>query len=375
MSRILVSIVSQQTIPNVLFINEIKGIEKYLFITTEKMEERNKREIIIKACDRVNYDNSTYIIVLEDSIKDVKDKLDLFVYSETRDEDSFIVNLTGGTKIMSISTFDFFKDHKSEIFYIPFGKNKYWKIFPDVKHREFDLMYRFNLDEYLKANGISVLSKASGLKYDIEITKNIFKIFEENIIIEYLDLLTELRDQSGKYWYKKKNKKDIKDFINATKLNDLLQSINWNIQQIDKYDIKYLTGGWFEEYIYYFCSQIFDTDEIGLNYKLDIGSSVDNEFDVLFVHENCLYIIEAKTNLKGAAGSNIINNIIYKSSSLNAEFGLSCKSYLLHLDNDFKTKRHYEKYIQRAKLMGLKVIGTDELIPSKIEGTIKSLLD
>lgn len=374
MSRILVSLVSQQTVPNVLFINEIKDIEKYLFITTEKMEEKNKREIIMEACDCVNDDNSTYIIVSEDSIKDMQQKLEMFVDKEIADEDTFIVNLTGGTKLMSIGAFDFFKDHKSEIYYIPFGKNTYRQIFPDVKHREFDLKYRFTLDGYLKANGISVLGKASVLKYDIEITKNIFKIFEENKIIKYLDLLTELRDQSKKYWYKQKNKKYVKDFTNAKKFNDLLKSINWNIQHVDKYDIKYLTGGWFEEYIFYFCSHIFDNDNLGSNYKLDLGSSVDNEFDVLFVHENYLYIIEAKTNLKGVAGSNIINNIIYKSSSLNAEFGLSCKSYLFHLDNDFKTKKHYAKYIQRAKLMGLKVIGPDELTPSKIVSTIKNLL-
>jgi len=253
-------------------------------------------------------------------------------------------------------------------------KNTYRQIFPDVKHREFDLKYRFTLDGYLKANGISVLGKASVLKYDIEITKNIFKIFEENKIIKYLDLLTELRDQSNKYWYKQKNKKYVKDFTNAKKLNDLLKSINWNIQQVDKYDIKYLTGGWFEEYLFYFCSQIFDNDNLGSNYKLDLGSSVDNEFDVLFVHENYLYIIEAKTNLKGVAGSNIINNIIYKSSSLNAEFGLSCKSYLFHLDKEFEQKQNYANYIKRAELMGLKVIGPDELTPSKIVSTIKSLL-
>ena len=374
MSRILVSIVSQQTVPNVLFIKEMKEIDKYLFITTEKMEDDHKRETIINACKDSVKNNSSYIIAKEDSIIDLQDKLKDYTDAETADDDVFIVNLTGGTKLMSIGAFDFFRKKESQIFYLPLGTNMYRKISPDVKHREFELHCRLNLDDYLKANGIIVLRKGSGLDFDIEVTKKMFALFESGSIQNHILALRVLKEKTknNPKWYKKHRKKSVSDFRG---LGELLDALNWDIDEVEKREIQYLRGTWFEEYIYYFCKRNFPSDMIGLNYELDIGQHVNNEFDILFMHENCLYIIEAKTNLRGANNVNKINDIIYKAAALNKGFGLSCKSYLFHLDKDYEQERGFQRNLERAKIMGLKVFGLDELIPSKIEGTIKSLLD
>jgi len=199
MSRILVSLVSKQTVPNVLFIKEMKEIDKYLFITTEKMEEDHKRETIINACKDSVKNNSSYIIAKEDSIIDLQDKLKDYTDAETADDDVFIVNLTGGTKLMSIGAFEIFRKKESQIFYIPLGKNKYRKISPDVKLREFELEYRFTLDGYLRANGIDIIHKVPDVRFDIEITKKFFSLFENDLMIHHLPLLRILKEriQSG----------------------------------------------------------------------------------------------------------------------------------------------------------------------------------
>ncbi|HEX37820.1 MAG TPA: DUF1887 family protein [Candidatus Cloacimonetes bacterium] len=374
MSKILVSLVSNQTVPNVMFIKEIKEIDKYLFITTEQMEKNHKRDIIIKACSDIVQDNAAYIVVKEDSIMDLQSQLGTYVDNETSDDDVFIVNLTGGTKLMSIGAFDFFRKKESQIFYLTLGKNTYRKIFPDVKHRDFDITYRFTLDDYLQANGISVNRKGEGLKFDIELTKNLFSMFQNNQIKDHLSALKELKEKTRKNpkWYKNHRSKPIGYFEG---LGDLLQAVNWDIQEIEKREIQYLRGTWFEEYIYHYCEKILPADMLGINYELDIGQHVNNELDILFMHENCLYIIEAKTNIRGQNNVIKMNEIIYKAAALKKEFGLSCKSYLFHLDKDYEQQQGYQKKLERAKIMGLKVVGLDDLTPDNIQATIKKIMD
>ena len=47
--KVLISIVSDQTIPNVLFIKDFKEMDEYVFLSTEKMEQQKKTEKIIKS--------------------------------------------------------------------------------------------------------------------------------------------------------------------------------------------------------------------------------------------------------------------------------------------------------------------------------------
>lgn len=374
MSTFLVSLVSQQTLPNVLFIKEMENVDNYLFITTKYIEEKGRRNMIIDTCSEINESNCYTIEVLEDSLEDLDNKLKNFIDKETTDEDLFILNLTGGTKIMSIGAYNFFQKHNSKIYYIPFGKNVYRQIFPEIKHREFEINYHISLSDYIKAHGIKIESSSSDISKDIEISKNIFRLFDNDEIMDYFELLIILREQAGKKWFKKKRKQPVNSFEDLPKF---LNKIELNKDEIDKYDIIYLTGGWFEEYLYYYFSTYIDDEKIGLNYNIKL-QRVPNEFDVMFVNDNKIFIIEAKTNMKrmGDGGpSTIVNEVIYKSSSLNTEFGLSAQSYIFTLDKDLFKHKSYKGFETRAKLMGIQIYGPDELNSENIDGTINKILN
>ncbi len=50
MKQLLVTLISDQAIPNVLFVSEMKTIaDHYLFLTTEYMEQKGKSEAILNA--------------------------------------------------------------------------------------------------------------------------------------------------------------------------------------------------------------------------------------------------------------------------------------------------------------------------------------
>lgn len=127
--RIIVSIVSEQTLPNYLFIKQFQDkVDKFIFISTDEMEKRNKTKNIIETAgikesriDKILVDeNALYKAVAQ------LDKLNLF------NDDSYYVNITGGTKLMAIAVWNYFKRFShARFFYVPIGKNTYKEVFKD----------------------------------------------------------------------------------------------------------------------------------------------------------------------------------------------------------------------------------------------------
>ena len=63
----------------------------------------------------------------------------------------YIVNLTGGTKIMSLMVYDFFREFNCTFYYIPIGKNIYCNIEDGQME---SLRYRISLKEYFTLYGL-----------------------------------------------------------------------------------------------------------------------------------------------------------------------------------------------------------------------------
>jgi len=352
MSNVLVSLVSDQTIPNVLFIREIenkleKDIGKYLFISTEAMENKGKTDFTIQG-SHIDKSKTEIIEVVEDSIKDIDSKLKEFA-KKLSDEDNIIVNLTGGTKIMSIAIYNFFKERKSTIYYLPISKNIYKQIFPSAKHREYELNFRILLKDYLISYGIEIKSKdinktLKGKEY----TEDLFRKFLNNEID--MEVIDELR--------KERNEREIP--LNE-KAKSFLDKINFDTKKegiLTKKEINYLTGGWFEEYAYNLARKHIqlDDDKIGLSVQIS-NANTQNEFDIMFVYENVLYVIECKTALRDN-GRNLLNDTLYKLSALKKSFGLSVKSYLFTLDKNLRDKNGNIKsdYQKRADLLDIELV-------------------
>jgi len=74
MSKLLISIVSDQTIPNIIFIKEFSGFDSYYFITTKAMENKGKCDSIIKS-SHLDENICKKIVVIEDDIEDVIKRL------------------------------------------------------------------------------------------------------------------------------------------------------------------------------------------------------------------------------------------------------------------------------------------------------------
>lgn len=368
MAKILVSLVSDQTIPNVLFIKEFRDVDRYLFISTEKMENAGKSKWIIEATGIPDEKLCPTIKIDEFSKDDFFEKLSGFDY----DDEQFIVNITGGTKIMSHAAFEFFKDFSSEIYYIPGKDNTYLKLFPKNRKKDFFFNYKLSLEKYLRSYGFLIQSpdKKNHLVCTPEYTNQFFQLF----VNEKVDK-TMVRKMRNFHDKKEVSVESIEKCKDPEKqipdLEKILNEIGFPYKDglLSKYQMRYITGGWLEEYIYSLMKKHLNLsdDQIGINIQ---RQGVQNEFDVMFVYKNDLFIIECKTSVyKLINGRNKcdFNEIVYKNDSLRKEMGLMAKSYLVSMDNFHDNNGEVlQRLKERADFHRIKLIDKHILTDSEL---------
>jgi len=321
-ARILVSIVSEQTLPNYLFIKELQNsleINKYIFISTEGMEKKDKTNTL---CQTANIDKKhrTKILVDENALFLSKKKLS---HLNITNDDEIFVNLTGGTKMMSNATWQFFNNFRNvRFFYVPIGKNTYLEVFDEKPAIENQFNYQLSCQEYLNI-------------YDIQYEKEKMLFTKEQVFDVYKDV------KSTQFDLEKFPKSKLKKF------------------NIDDYNIKQVHTKWYEEYLYYLIKEklSLDDEKIEAGIKLFKKSENkenkfvpnDNEIDVFFLYNNNPFIVEAKFSIGGKEKINIegLYNYLYKLAAINQRFGLKAKSTLITLatfeNNGDNFKQNLEK--------------------------------
>lgn len=362
MSLILVSLISDQTIPNVLFIRDQPEADHYIFISTEKMEKRMIVSNIIKACPDLIISYNT-IVVEEDSLSDFEQVVERGM--DRQDDFHYMVNITGGTKIMSLAAYLYFtKIGSSEIFYLPLGKSHFRQIYPMKKNKIKEIVFRINLQGYLEANGVAVQSNAFSQKNRMIRTKeqneHIMREFLGDNNIPIKKMVEYFRDN------KLRDKKNVE--LTVDLLHEMTPILNAgfrseNSTKLNRDETNYLTGDWFEEFTYEVVQRVLgkDDSEIGKGIRVTRGEKTSNEFDVMFTHKNALYVIECKTDVadnEEGKLSQLFTSTLYKASTLKKDFGLFVKYYLFSV-NDFAKLSPEQK--DRARVLDINLVGTEIL--------------
>ena len=121
---------------------------------------------------------------------------------------------------------------------------------------------------------------------------------------------------------------------NLSKFLDFIGFIPEKEGYLQKGEIEYLTGGWFEEYVYYFIKATLNPQDIAMGVHIsNDGLKHDNELDVCFMKANKLYVIECKT---GVYSESLFNDIVYKVCALKEVLLGTSNSYIFSLKNDYK---------------------------------------
>lgn len=358
MKTLLVNILGDQTTPNIQFINEFYTADSdLLFISTKKMEEKGVGKWIKKACNIPPTKIQTVCINEYSTVEDISQKLDQYDLDQY---DKKLVNVTGGTKLLSMSVSEYFKSLGADIFYLT-GKNKdVVRLFPKTKSPTTKLRGSLSLLMYLDGHGIN-RNESDPSSIPTDYTSRFFHWFVEDRTLENKQIIKDLQKLRSKI----KQKEDISKIDG---LKGFLKEIEFpaaDPQFINKNEVEYLTGNWFEEYVYNRLQE-----ELQLNVNIQTGTkisidSVPNELDVLFVYNDRLYVIECKTSHEtkiGEKNKSIINQTIYKAKAIQKNLGLHCTYFIFTLGKqESLTKDH----LDRAKLFDIKVCAREDIVKTE----------
>ena len=351
--KILISLVSDQTIPNILLIKELPVQDRYLFLTTVVMEDDRKgKTLAIVQTTNLNVYTWEKQEIVEDDFKSVVVGLDKFCL---KNNDEIIVNITGGTKPMSLSTYEYFKDRGMNVRFLYKSATRYEFILLETGATEFQIQSQLSVADYLNAYGVRCSKTKAPLK-DLEQAVRIFHFFCNG----KLKIAEPLR-----IWYRGKgvknimqaealepsiNKKGESENRNLSGLLSMLQLLSFQIEKVNvlsKYEVEYLTGGWFEELVYFLLKRLYPKADVQMGVLLEKGiQSTNNDLDVVMCLKDKLSIIECKTSLLlNGKYTQLFNETVYKAAAINKNFGLNVASSLYTLDNFNKeeSKDFWEK--------------------------------
>lgn len=262
------------------------------------------------------------------------------VKSHLKRDVHYCVNLAGGTRYMALAVQQVFEDFNSDFYYTDVEENviiksKFDDNIDNGDDYYFPIKHRMGIEEYLKVHEIkcNIHKKHIPIRSE-EASLGMFELFSQELLSgrdwEILEILrNEYRGQKIVY---------IRD-IESDSIPDLYNFFNRmnfspsSSEVLTKAELDYLTGGWFEEYIYYLLQKNIEPQDIALDLIIHQDNvQRQNELDVIFTKGNKLFVIECKS---GIQNTSMFNEIIYKSCALKeALLGVSCCSYVFSLKKD-----------------------------------------
>lgn len=296
MSNVHVCLVSEQPIPNITTVLQFKP-DAVILLTSKEMKERagfisdvlrNKGfNVEIEMIEA--YDVNNVIEVSERVISRYKD----FNVS---------LNITGGTKIGTLGTFQAFYTKEKNIYYVDTKDNKILKLFPEKEQAEYSIEVAIAIKDYLAVYGFMVDSRVNDDSYVYK-RKNSTN-YLANIAVHNDKAIAELNKKLHEY----NENSSMPIQITISQDDNLLKYLNGldGIKTIDRYKIeihtrdvlRYLKGIWLEEYVYMIAKDL-RPDDVWLNVKgkwvTKSRHSPKNEFDVMISKGNRLFYISCKT--------------------------------------------------------------------------------
>lgn len=319
MSKTIVSILSDHLLPNFLFIKEMEGqYSDLLFVSTPQMEMQEKAMHLEVALGRKE-GSVRRIVVANDNYKEILDALRAEQLSGSVE---YVVNITGGTKTMSLAVHEYFCQFNASFVYVPIGKNSYYDFSTDQTH---SLDYRVSLNEYFTLYGLA---------YDYD-----------------NDLICDAQRPFNLF-----NEQKMSNFYLTEKLRYAHKAPRPELR-------RYLGGEWFEEYVYLRIKRDFKLrdEDIAKSVKICRLSSTsnDNELDVVFVKDNALYVIECKVSMTGYGKEpkSVVDEYLYKLAAISKDFGLRVNSYIFTLHQMWRfAKATQENMNKRMRILGIRDI-------------------
>lgn len=422
-NKVIVSIISKQSIPNMVLMKNHMDADYFINIVTDGMSDSN--EYLIKALNPSQNQNITdkfKKIKIQNSLENNIDKIIENIGSLKEiynDANEIYVNITGGTKILSIALYEYFySNYKDKCKFLYLNIDSISTSYNVLNtQNKVDMEKNITLEEYLTSYGIEIINKDDTMpKYpansaNLLVNHAISKkgIFGENKIQDIKkalakfalflnekyekqaynsgDIKLNIQEELSLYSNQDKTVQKYKNSI-VEYIQDLHKTINTlpDINGMTYNSLKYISSGYFEEYLYYQLESILpyknnmkDYLKTGIKIKINNPNRKhnqnmnneqefsDQELDILFMYNNAIYYIECKTYTT----TPIITDSIFKQAAISNLLGLKKTNSFVTLNT--YSEKQLENLKDKMKIYDINMITGNDIRQNKTIQKLKNL--
>ena len=383
--EVYVCLISAQATPNLVPILNMNPRPKtVLLMVTEAM---TKQAAYFQEVLKIQGIHNVHQIALSDSydLDSIKNQtMDLLDQQNLLDQwDKVAVNITGGTKLMSLATYLVFDGLGGKCFY--FTEQNQW-IELKSGASEAVVLKKFPIESLLIVQGFRVIHDS---KYNTskplnkpELTEELVKfqkysqaISELNYELSQTKSQTQLAYSSDKFT----GYSPLMELIDLFVLHGVLSHEGNTITFLSVDELKFAKGGWFEEHIYLVVKSLPGIQDVAMGMQIDNSTTKQtdgtNELDVVFTYNNRLHVIECKTvnyqsaHNKGEDKKELDRLVALKQSGGSAAKALFASYKKLDSDVRARAKDKNIEIIEQNDLNGLKArlktwIGIQDPVPA-----------
>ncbi|MBR4612629.1 MAG: DUF1887 family protein, partial [Kiritimatiellae bacterium] len=286
-------LVSDQLVPNYLpaLEKELRA-SKVTLAVTRKMQ--TKGELLQKELKKHGISSEQFFLG-EDAadFEQLQEKLVSWV--QAHEEESIVLNATGGTKAMAIVAQEVFRMMGKSVFYVDIDSDNIWwleagECSPQWKVR-CQLQHPIELNTYLQLNGYKVLKKTEN--YPNRQWLAMAEEFACNAMawqdaITVLNGLAQSAEHAGSLYPSpagtKKSFKMLDQAIEKLQQHGIIEGDphtgRWHFASVEAR--AFVQGGWLEYYVFHHLKSIYPNNGMTfLNTEIEISEKVKNELDVL----------------------------------------------------------------------------------------------
>lgn len=362
--RVLLCLLSDQHVPNLLSVHHYKP-DRLVLIETAQMKSRDAARHFLTALKLggLDYDARHHVEPLnaEDNLDSVRQALQAAYGKHPTDQ--WIANLTGGTKPMSIATYEFFKALGGNLVYTNVASPS--QIINITGNCTDTCAHRPGIKEFLAGYGFE--SRKADAKLDEAETRAREWVRSAILLARHAsekDVLA-LDDHERKRARDKGIELPAERF--AFPCEELRQS--WlgaaPTRKLTKYEAEFLTGGWLEVFVWDLLTRHADALDVwDIRLGMEVGRRGDasgNDFDVAFMHNHGLSMVECKS---GSQDHDPGSDILYKVEAVTRQFrALRVRSSLVTTGTNVLDKqgRVKDAIRTRAEIYGCRVLTADQI--------------
>lgn len=377
--KILVCLISDQHVPNLLAVKAVRP-NRLVLLVTPGMKKKGKDAQFLDALSAGGHD-----LQMEKKIIDQKEEnSSLAVYSNLEREfsehadDEWIINLTGGTKPMSIGAYEFSKKMGLRTLYV--AKDDQSRAIDLLGGQAIELDHKVTTKEFLAGYGFDIINEKSLKKAEdrasawVTAAAVLAKNSDRADLKEMLGRLQRLKEaaieQDEKSWDRDGIflNEDDDLFLEDAALRDQLipcfgRSMTGEkmIGRLDRPAVEFLTGKWLEVFVWSLLLPFVGKDIWDLHLGVSAGKKgpgENNDLDISFMKNQSLCIVECKTG--GQEHDPEGDGVLYKIEAVKSgPKALRVNAYLATTSDNIKDLKKggiREKLQRRSKIYGCKII-------------------